>query len=63
MAFGAAAHVGQSAGPGGCVDAVTVVGHLQGEDVMPAVLAVELMTEIFGVQGIPNLVHADRGTR
>jgi putative transposase len=28
----------------------------------PAVLAVELMTEIFGVQGIPNLVHADRGT-
>ena len=27
-----------------------------------AVLAVELMTEIFGVQGIPTVVHADRGT-
>ena len=27
-----------------------------------AALAVELMTEIFGVQGIPHVVHADRGT-
>jgi putative transposase len=27
-----------------------------------AVLAVELMTEIFGVQGVPQVVHADRGT-
>jgi transposase InsO family protein len=27
-----------------------------------AVLAVELMTEIFGVQGVPHVVHADRGT-
>ena len=27
-----------------------------------AALAVELMTEIFGVQGVPHVVHADRGT-
>lgn len=27
-----------------------------------AALAVELMTEIFGVQGVPHMVHADRGT-
>ncbi len=27
-----------------------------------AALAVELMTEIFGVQGVPTVVHADRGT-
>jgi putative transposase len=27
-----------------------------------ALLAVELMTEIFGVQGVPHVVHADRGT-
>jgi transposase InsO family protein len=27
-----------------------------------AALAVDLMTEIFGVQGIPHVVHADRGT-
>jgi putative transposase len=27
-----------------------------------AALAVELMTEIFGVQGVPQVVHADRGT-
>lgn len=27
-----------------------------------AVLAVEMMTEIFGVHGIPQVVHADRGT-
>ncbi len=28
----------------------------------PAVLAEELMKEIFGVHGVPKLVHADRGT-
>jgi putative transposase len=27
-----------------------------------AVLAVEMMKEIFGIHGIPNVVHADRGT-
>jgi len=27
-----------------------------------AELAVDLMTEVFGVQGIPTVVHADRGT-
>ena len=27
-----------------------------------AVLAVDLMTEVFGVQGVPHVVHADRGT-
>jgi transposase InsO family protein len=27
-----------------------------------AVLAVELMTEVFGVHGVPTVVHADRGT-
>jgi len=27
-----------------------------------AALAVDLMTEIFGVQGVPTVVHADRGT-
>jgi transposase InsO family protein len=27
-----------------------------------AVLAVDLMTEVFGVQGVPQVVHADRGT-
>ena len=27
-----------------------------------AALAVELMTEVFGVQGVPQVVHADRGT-
>jgi transposase InsO family protein len=27
-----------------------------------ALLAVDLMTEVFGVQGVPQVVHADRGT-
>ncbi|MEP6562888.1 MAG: IS3 family transposase, partial [Nakamurella sp.] len=27
-----------------------------------ALLAVDLMTEVFGVQGVPHVVHADRGT-
>ena len=27
-----------------------------------AALAVDLMKEIFGVQGVPHVVHADRGT-
>jgi putative transposase len=27
-----------------------------------AALAVDLMTEVFGVQGVPRVVHADRGT-
>lgn len=27
-----------------------------------AILAVELMTEVFGVHGVPTVVHADRGT-
>ena len=27
-----------------------------------AALAVDLMTEVFGVQGVPQVVHADRGT-
>jgi len=27
-----------------------------------AMLAVDLMTEVFGVQGVPHVVHADRGT-
>jgi hypothetical protein len=26
-----------------------------------AALAVNLMTEVFGVQGVPRVVHADRG--
>ena len=27
-----------------------------------AVLAAEMMTEVFGLHGIPEVVHADRGT-